>query len=348
MKRKILVMAPAWLGDLIMAQSLLKILFSKGHTLHVAAPLWNHAVLQCMPEVSQAIELPFTHGDFKLRERFEFAQGLKAQQYDQAIVLQNSFKSALIPFFAKIPIRTGWLGEMRFGLLNDYRTLNPQALPLMVQRFMALADLKAADQPVDLLPQWLPSLTVSPLVVSEALEKFHLKTQRPVLILCPGAAFGDSKRWPPDYFAAVARQKMQAGFDVWLLGSAADRSVTEQIQSQVPVSHPETGVCIDLAGQLMLPETVALVSKAAVVVSNDSGLLHVAAALQRPLIGIYGSTSCEFTPPLFDQKVILEVQNLACRPCFQRTCRYGHLRCLTDIQPSQLLEAVDQLLARSA
>lgn len=332
----ILVIAPAWLGDLVMAQSLFKVLNARGAKVDVMAPEWNFAVLKCMPEVRNSIVMPITHGQVKLAERYRLGKELREKNYDQVIVLPNSLKSALIPFFAKIPQRTGWVGEVRWGLLNDIRKLDKQRYPLMVQRFVALAYPKNFDWDFDKLPE--PSLVVNHHDVKRSLDKFAIKprNEQPLLVLSPGAAFGEAKRWPEEYFANVAEEKLQQGWQVALLGSAKDAKVTSNINTLTG------GNCYDLAGKLELNETVELISQANCVVSNDSGLLHVAAALNIPLIGIYGSTSADFTPPLNPKAVTLGV-DLECRPCFQKTCRFGHYKCLTEIKPDWVLREISHL-----
>lgn len=343
--QKILIIGATWLGDMIMSQSLFKVLHSQGKTIDVLAPKWNHAILACMPDVNQAIELPFDHGEIKLFTRYKFAKLIKKNNYDECIVIPNSFKSALIPFLAGIPKRTGWLGESRYVLLNNQQKLNKQALPLMVQRLAALAYLdnnfnqqNFVDSPA-LYPN--PRLYANSNIILNCLEKFKINKSNNILILAPGAAFGEAKKWPAEYFAKVANNKITQGWDVLLLGSAKDKTAVDLVYSKINNKDK----AYNFAGLLELPETVAIISLAKAIVSNDSGLLHVAAALDIPLVGIYGSTSPDFTPPLIAQnkKVILSVNNLSCRPCFQKTCRYGHLKCLKDIIPEQVISAVDSL-----
>lgn len=338
---KILVIGATWLGDMIMSQSLFKVLHKQGHTIDVLAPKWNHAVLNCMPEINQAIEMPFDHGEVKLYARYKFAKILRANNYDSCMVIPNSFKSALIPFWAKIPKRTGWLGEYRYLVLNNLQKLNKTAMPLMVQRLIGLAYLnKDFDQTnINALKYDYPELKVSDDFIHLTLNKFSLNSNKKILTLAPGAAFGEAKKWPEEYFATVANDKISQGWDVWLLGSPKDKSIADAVNLKT------NNLCHNLAGKLQLPETVALISQAKVVVSNDSGLLHVAAALNIPLVGIYGSTSPDFTPPLIadNKKSILTVKNLACRPCFQKTCKFGHLKCLRDITPKLVIDSINSL-----
>jgi heptosyltransferase II len=332
--KRILIIGPAWVGDMVMAQTLFKLLKQREPStlIDVLAPAWTFPLLRRMPEVTQAIEMPFAHGELKLYSRYQLAKTLRKEQYDQAIILPNSFKSALIPWLAGIPKRTGWLGEYRYGLLNDVRHLDPKSHALMIQQFMALG--LEAHQALPEVPPY-PSFAVSPESQAATLAKFKLSLdKRPVLALCAGAEFGPAKRWPEEYFAEIARQKMLEGWQVWLFGSPKDRTITENIM-QLTEDR-----CEHLAGRLALYETIDLLSLASGVISNDSGLMHIAAALQKPVIAIYGSTSPAFTPPLSTSATILK-RDLECQPCFARSCPLGHLRCLTELKPQQVLAAME-------
>lgn len=330
--KKILIIGPSWVGDMMMAQVLFQLLRQQNPNaqLHVLAPNWSEALLARMPEVNKSIALPFGHGELQLRKRFQFAKQLRSEKYDQAIVLPNSLKSALIPFWANIPVRTGWLGEYRFGLLNDARKLNKKDFPKMVERFAALAFAKDTFLPAN-LPT--PELHIDHHLVMNALEKYQLKTDKPILALCPGAEFGPSKCWPTQYYADVANQKIKEGWAVWIIGSENDRARGDEIQM---LAHHQ---CINLVGKTTLSEAVDLLSLATTVVTNDSGLMHVAAALNRNVIAIYGSTSPDFTPPLSDKAIILKL-NLDCQPCFQRTCPLKHHHCMTQLLPERVLSQI--------
>lgn len=338
-KKKVLVIGPSWLGDMIMSQSLFKKLYKQGKIVDVLAPKWNHKILACMPEVSNALEMPFEHGDLKLIERFKFSMKLKQENYDECIVIPNSFKSALIPYWAGIKIRTGWLGEQRYFLLNNYKKLNTTKYPLMIQRLVALADFAANNESNSKYEY--PQLKITSQDIQSVILKLGLGSTKKILVLAPGAAYGDTKKWPADYFADIANFKLAEGWQVWLLGSINDNFAAELVNAKTNNS------CINLAGKLQLDETVALIANANIIVSNDSGLLHVAAAVNTPLVGIYGSTSPDFTPPLIsdNRKEILKINNLSCSPCFKQTCRYGHLKCLYDIKPQMVITAIDKLVS---
>jgi len=277
----ILVVGPSWVGDMVMAQTL----FSE-----LRRPL-----LSRMPEVREALALPFDHGDLRLGERHALGKSLRGH-YQQSYVLPNSLKSALVPFSAKVPVRTGWRGEMRYGLLNDVRKLDKQRYPLMVQRFVALALPEGAPVP-GLEDITAPHLQVSDDSRNGAMAAHNLNLDRPVLGLCPGAEFGPAKRWPEHHYAAVAQHWIERGGQV----NGADEHA------------------VVLAGNTSLEQAVDLLSATMAVVSNDSGLMHIAAALKRPLVSVYGSTSPGFTPPLGDRVAVVRL-GLECSPCFEREC----------------------------
>ncbi|WP_020410672.1 lipopolysaccharide heptosyltransferase II [Hahella ganghwensis] len=334
----ILIVGPSWVGDMVMAQSLFKVLRRQHPTaqIDVLAPAWSRPILQAMPEVRQPIDMPVGHGKIMLSARRALAKQLRENQYDWAIVLPNSLKSALVPWLAKIPRRTGWRGEMRYGLLNDIRKLDKQALPLMVERFVALA---YPDGQADLLNIPHPSLEVPQESLSEARSKFSLSSHAYVLGLCPGAEFGAAKQWPSEHYAEVARGCLKKGGEVWLFGSANDKATCQQIVNAI---SSEDGVVRDFSGQTSLQEAVALLSLTSQVVSNDSGLMHVAAALGRPLVAVYGSTSPGFTPPLTQHAELVRL-GLDCSPCFERTCPYGHYKCLRELGPEMVINALERL-----
>ncbi|MGZ4958332.1 MAG: lipopolysaccharide heptosyltransferase II [Methylomonas sp.] len=330
---KILVVGPSWVGDMVMAQSLfitLKQQYPDG-IIDVLAPVWSLPLLERMPEVHRGIAMPLGHGQFGLGARFDLGKQLKAHRYDHAIVLPNSWKSALAPFFAGIPKRTGYLGELRWGLLNDVRRLDKLLLTMTVQRFVSLGLAADAPQP----PRYqAPKLAISPSQQQTVREKFQISADRPVLALCPGAEYGSAKRWPVEHYATVARQKQAQGWQVWLFGSDKDKAVAESIDVL------SGGICRNFAGTTSLAEAVDLLSLADFVVSNDSGLMHVAAALDKKVIALYGSSDPGFTPPLNAAAEIISLK-LECSPCFKRDCPLGHTQCLVGITPERVMAALD-------
>lgn len=342
MAKKILIIGPSWVGDMVMSQSLY-ITVKQQHPmakLHVMAPAWCCALLERMPEVDKAIVMPLGHGDFKLAERFRLGRQLSTEGYDWAIVQPNSMKSALIPLFAGIKNRTGWKGESRYGLLNDLRN-NKADFPLMVERYAALAYPKTNMKSSHCIPAipW-PKLQIDLNNQQQALIELNLNIQKPIVSLCPGAEFGPSKRWPEQHYAEVARHQIELGKQVWIFGSAKDIPVAEAIRHYLPTELQEH--CHILAGKTSLHQAIDLMSLSATVVSNDSGLMHIAAALQRPLVAIYGSTSPKYTPPLAERVAIVHT-DIECRPCFKRKCPLGHLKCLKELPPSRVILAINKL-----
>jgi heptosyltransferase-2 len=297
----------------------------------VLAPSWSLALLERMPEVNKAIAMPLSHGQFGFFDRLKLGKKLRANHYDQAILLPNSWKSALIPFVANIPIRTGYIGECRWGLLNDARKLDKSVMTMTVQRFVALGLTPDTAN----IPPYCPTprIVINEDQQNSVIKKFKLTNSKKIVALCPGAEYGEAKRWPASYYAEVAKVKIAQGFQIWLFGSAKDQVIAEQINNQVE------GACVDFTGQTSLAEAVDLMSLVDVVVTNDSGLMHVAAALDKKIIAIYGSSDPGFTPPLNNKAHIMSLK-LECSPCFKRECPLGHTRCLQDIKPEQVLNVI--------
>lgn len=326
---RILIVAPSWIGDTVAAHPLFMRLRAKYPQARIdaLAPPWVAAVLRAMPEIDgEVIDNPFGHGALRLRERWRLARQLKTRDYDAAYVLPNSLKSALIPWFAGIPRRVGFTGESRYGLINLRHTLDKAELPLQVERYAILA-----EKPHQPLPRPLPypKLNADAARVADALRSLGLSATPAPVIFCPGAEFGPAKRWPEKHFAALARQLAEQGVPVWLLGSKKDAPVGEEI---VRLSK---GTARNLCGVTGLDQAIALLSMARHVVTNDSGLMHVAAALGTPLTALFGSSSPGYTPPLSDQAEIISL-NLSCSPCFKRECPLGHLDCLNKITPERV------------
>ncbi len=330
---RILVIAPSWVGDAVLAQPLFRRLHERhpGLTLDGLAPPWTHGLFARMPEIHATLASPFGHGEVALGRRYRLAREIAHQQYDQAIVLPNSLKSALVPWLAGIPLRTGFVGEARWLALNDARRLDKTALPLMVERFAALAE--APGQP---LPRPLPAphLAVDAATRDATLARLGLTLRRPVAALCPGAEFGPAKRWPPQYFADLARKLADAGYAVWVAGSANDAALGDEI---VRLS---AGACINLAGKTTLADAIDLLSCASLVISNDSGLMHIAAALDRPTLALFGSSSPAFTPPGGPHATVIKL-DLPCSPCFQRKCPLGHFNCMMQLTPGMVWRRID-------
>jgi len=332
---KALIVAPSWIGDTVLAQPLFARLHERtpGLQLDALAARWVAPVLERMAEIAQVVYSPFAHGELSLKARHRLARHLAQAGYQRAYVLPNSLKSALIPFFADIPERIGFVGEKRYGLINRRHTLNKTLLPQMAERFAQLAEPPGAP-----LPRPLPSphLMSSPSSRTQTLSALRLSLPEKLAILCPGAEYGPAKRWPARHFAALAASLAGAGYVVWLLGSTKDQAIGDEIVSRGTASA--STLPLNLCGRTSLSQAIDLLAAAAFVVCNDSGLMHVAAALGRPLLALYGSSSPVFTPPLSARARIISLQ-LDCSPCFQRECPLGHLDCLNKLGPQRVLDA---------
>ncbi len=324
--RRILVVAPSWIGDAILSQPLLMGLAAQqpSPVIDVFGPSWVLPVYRRMPEVSNTIENPFGHGQLSLFSRRRTGKQLARNGYTHAYVLPNSLKSALVPWFAGIATRTGYTGEMRYGLLTDRRTLDTQRLPLMVERFAWLG--QPAETGLE-RPVSNPRLTVEPDEFSETCKQLDLAIPDRLACFCPGAEYGPAKRWPAEYFADLAGQLSDRGFTVWLLGSASDKPVGEDI------TRRSGNTATNLCGLTNLDQAITILSAAKLAVTNDSGLMHVAAALDRPTIAIYGSSSPAFTPPLSDAARVVKTE-IDCSPCFARKCPLGHFDCMKKLDPA--------------
>lgn len=323
---------------MVMAQSLFIDIKAREPStqIEVLAPAWTAALIERMPQVSELISANFDHGKLSLGERVRLGKQLRSKSYTNAILLPNSLKSALVPAIAKIPLRTGFIGEQRWGLLNDIRKLDKAELPMTVQRFVSLGQAaQAIQRNLSSIPP--PLLEVASEQVASVLDKNNLSCTTPVLALCPGAEFGASKQWPAEHYAVAAKHYLAQGWQVWLLGSDMDLAICETINSECQQQ------CQILAGKTTLPEAIDLISCARLVISNDSGLMHIAAALQVPLIAVYGSTDPSHTPPLSNNHAIARI-NLECSPCFERQCPLQHLNCLRELMPTQVIELAEGLL----
>ena len=327
-----LIIAPQWIGDAVMTEPLLRRLAARGERLTVGALPWVAPVYRAMPQVADVIEFPFAHGGLQFKARRSIAKRL-AGQFDKAYVLPNSLKSALLPFLASIPQRIGYLGEARVGLLT-HRLKNPKNKPPMVAFYSALSgESGLADD--------RPEMHMEAAQVEATLRELGLQ-RGAYVVFAPGAEFGPAKRWPARHFSELAAQLDGA---VVLLGSGKEAALCDEIAA--PVNAVQAGKCLNLAGKTSLPQALALIAASRSTVSNDSGLMHVAAALGVPQVAIFGSSSPLHTPPLNDKAQVLWLKNdpayqppLDCAPCFARECPLGHTRCLNDISAAQVLQAL--------
>jgi heptosyltransferase-2 len=338
--RRALVIAPNWIGDALMAQPLLSVL-KKLHpkmVVDVIAPASVAPALERMPEVDHVYATDLAHGRLQWLARRRLAAELRDVGYDVAYVLPNSFKSALIPWMARIRLRIGYRGEQRYGLLNviHAKPSKKKERPPMVAHYTALAYAPGATLP-DTLPT--PRLEVDLNEAARVSHRFMLDTRVPLVVFCPGAEYGPAKRWPPEHFATLAtliRQSFPYAQFV-TLGSQKDAPIAQAITDRAPFVR-------NLCGQTALGEACALIGRATLVVSNDSGLMHVAAAMRRPLVALYGSTDPRHTPPLSDTAQV-QWLHLECSPCFARECPLGHLNCLRQLAPEHVFESARQQLS---
>nr|WP_295782415.1 lipopolysaccharide heptosyltransferase II [Rhodoferax sp.] len=326
-----LVIAPQWIGDAVMTEPLLRRLHVRGETLTVGALPWVAPVYRAMPQVSAVLELPFAHGGLQWGARRNLARQLRGH-FDAAYVCPNSLKSALLPWWAGIKKRVGYHGESRLLVLNQ-RLPNPPdgSRPPMVAFYSALSgETGIADD--------RPQLQLDAVKVDAALAGMRLQRQG-YYVFAPGAEYGPAKRWPARHFAVLAEQ---LGLPVVLLGSAKESALCAEIARAVNTAQP--GQCLDWSGRTSLDHALAAIAAAKAMVSNDSGLMHVAAAFGVPQVALFGSSSPLHTPPLSPQAHVIWLKNdpgyvpaLDCAPCFKRECPLGHTRCLVDIAPDDVL-----------
>ena len=325
-----LVVGPSWVGDMVMAQALFKYLKSMHpeRPVDVLAPGWSLPVVKRMPEVRDGLAAETGHGELGLGKRRAIGRSLRGR-YDHAIVLPRSFKAALVPWFARVPRRTGFRGESRFGLINDMRPFDKSLLDQTIKRFVALG----TDRGETLPPIPNPSLSIDDANRHAVIARLGLDTARPVIAFMPGAEYGPAKCWPHAHFAELARMLDGDGFAVWILGSEKDRPAGDAIASR--------SNAINICGKTSLADVIDLLAHAGQAVSNDSGLMHIAAAVGTHTHGVYGSSSPHFTPPLTDRRDIHWL-DLDCSPCFARECPLGHLNCLRQLSPDRLHAAIQR------
>ncbi len=339
--KKALIVAPNWIGDALMAQPLFALLKARHPRMQLdaIAPKWVAPVLARMPEISQVFPTELAHGKVQLGARMMFAQQLKGEGYDAAYVLPNSLKSSLIPWLAGIPLRIGYRGEMRWGMLN-VRHANPprKSRPPMVAHYAALALKPGAKLPEHLTD---PILSATPDQVGATATRFGIDHHTRLIAFCPGAEYGSAKRWPVEHFAELAQMLHRAYpyTQIITLGSGKDTPIAQAIVERAPFVR-------NLCGQTSLDDAIDLLARSEAAVCNDSGLMHVTAALGRPQIAVFGSSDPRHTPPLSPAASIMWLQ-LECSPCFARECPLGHLRCLKEIVPEMVFVELRKLLQRS-
>jgi heptosyltransferase-2 len=324
---RILIVAPSWVGDAILSEPLVAMLREpfEDPIVDVLAPSWCAPVYARMRGIRRIVETPYGHGKFDLVGRRKLAREFSAEGYTRAFVLPNSWKSALVPWLARIPKRVGYRGEARYGLLTDRRRLDKKTLPRLVDRFAALAAPPGTLVPLPTAPVLVPNAANR----AAAMRALNLKTDRPVIILCPGAEFGAAKRWPPNQFAELAGMFLRDGLQVWIVGSPNDKISSEAVLMGM---GGDASRVRDLTGRTDLGTTIDILSSASLVVSNDSGLMHAAAAVGVPLVALFGSSSPVYTPPMSPLAHIAKI-DIACSPCFKRECPLGHFKCMRELKP---------------
>jgi len=325
--RRYLIVGPAWVGDMVMVQSLFISLKQQypDAQIDVLAPDWSLPLLTRMKQVNQGIRLAAAHGQLALRARWQTGRALRAENYSHAIVIPRSLKSALVPYFAAVRVRTGYRGEMRYGLLNDIRFLDKTVLRKTVERQVALGLSQAPDS-APTIPY--PALTVSDENQKKLLSELQLTLDKPVIAMLPGAEYGPAKQWPIAYYKALAERLCQVGYRVWIYGSNKEKELGEEIADGLDEIK-------NLCGKTQLVDVIDLLALSRCVVSNDSGLMHIAAAVGVPVVAVYGSSTPDYTPPLSERKKVIYL-DLDCSPCFSRECRFGHTHCLTKIEVEQV------------
>ncbi|TBR43205.1 lipopolysaccharide heptosyltransferase II [Marinomonas agarivorans] len=341
---KYLIIGPSWVGDMVMANSLFKQICQndKEAIIDVIGPAWSAAILDRMPEVRNSITLDTKHGEWGIATRRQLGKSLQAEQYDKSIILPRSWKSALVPFFAKIKHRIGFHGEQRYFLLNERRKLDKKILNQTVKRFTSLGLSFDQAYPPTTENMPFPQLTIDKENLVTLYEKFSLDENKPAVCLMPGAEYGPSKQWPLQYFREVAQHFIDKNYQVWVLGGPKDKQDGDKI-----VNGLNNDIAINLCGKTALVDTVDLLSAAELAISNDSGLMHVAAAVNTHVHALYGSTSEKFTPPLTEKKTIHNL-HLDCSPCFKRTCPLGHTDCQKKLEPKIVIDKVNKNLRFSS
>ena len=339
-----LIISPNWIGDAVMAQPLLRQLKRQhpGRAIDVLAPPGVAPVWRAMAEVDSVLETPFRHGALQLKERWAFGRQLRTRGYIDAYVLPNTLKYALIPWFAGIARRVGYKGEMRYGLLNVMHHDEAPARP-MVPFYAALAQ----DPSIPAGPVARPRLLVGSEQIAQASAKADIALDRPLLVFAPGAEFGAAKRWPAAHFAQLAKAifEMNPLAQIALLGSPKDRQACDEVLAGSG-SGNETAAMFNLAGATSLGEAIALIARADAVVANDSGLLHIASALNRPVVALYGPTDPDHAPPFSSVATSVSLR-LACAPCRQRECPLGHHDCMNKMGADIVWRALRPMLART-
>lgn len=328
---RILIIGPNWVGDMVMTEPVIALLNAGEFPsrVDILAPPSLGDIVARMPEAGQFIPLPFNPHRLNAGGRIALAQQL-ARQYDRAIIIPISFISALVPWLAGVPERIGYIRELRYGLINRaVREITPGSRRRTFSSYHHIAGVKPGRKPV-----LLPDQENGPVL----LRRFDL-TERRFIALFPGAEGGEAKKWPISHFAMLARHALSTGYAVAIFGGANDRATTAAVAAAAPGA-------VDLGGQTRLGEAIDIISAAAGAIGNDTGLMHVAAAVGTPIVGLYGPTAIDENPPLTEAAEALTL-GLSCSPCRHRTCPLHHHKCLVDLPPALAITALERLLYRT-
>lgn len=284
-------------------------------------------LINSIPQIQTHFPLETQNKKLSVKNIFKLVKKLKPEAYQQAIVLTDNYRPALLSWLTRIRSRIGFGSLIRLGLLNDIRTSNAEQYDLLIQRYVSLAYHAHDPDAAQKIPT--PKLEVQDDTVKNTCHRYQLHDHKPILIICPGSPLGDTHRWPAKYFAAVANVKLDAGWQVWLIGHNSDQPYAAEIQTRT--QKP----CIDFTGRLNLEETIALLSIGKQVVTNESEWMHIASVLNKPTIAIYGAHHPSLEPPLSKYTKVVSIE-IPCKPCNQRQCPDQHYRCLRDILPETI------------
>ena len=330
----ILIITPNWLGDQIMAQSLY-IALKKRHTscqIDVVTSEKFKGLYQRMPEINNILIFENKHNKLDLKKRWLFSKKIRKKSYSLAIILPLSLKATLIPFFAGIKKRRAWSNQ-RYGLINESQPLDQKkhthSALKQVEQYLALQKF-----PFEIKKKFIPKLKESKDKQETILKKFKINTQQKILICCPGSAYGPSKQWPLHHLKDLCVHYLEKNWEIILLGTEKEKEICQNIKKNCPKVK-------NLCMKTKLEDVIDLMSTATWIISNDSGLMHLAAATQQKQIAIFGSSSPLFTPPLNKNAHII-FQNLNCSPCFKRVCPLKHNECLETISSEQVIKKIHE------
>lgn len=335
---KLLVIGPSWVGDMVMAQALFKMIIEQmpSAQIDVIAPSWCLDVTKRMPEINKGIISPVKHGELGIMKRFQLAEWLRPNKYDQAIILPRSWKSALIPWFAGIPRRTGYRGEVRYLLINDMRSYSASILGQTVRKYVALGALHNKISDIN-----YPSLSVSAENQKKLIKYLGMEKNKPTLAIMPGAEYGPAKRWPANYFSKIVCHYLSSDWNVIILGSKKDRKIAVNIKNTM--KDTSTKNLHDITGKTSLEDVIDILAFSDIALTNDSGLMHIAAAVETPLLALYGPTSPDLTPPLSTKAKVLR-KNVGYDSKRIGTGREGYHPSLLDLTPDEVLHDLHKLI----